>query len=117
MKYSAPNISRRMRSGNISGSIGYWERCAAVARILWPTKADTSMQVLTLGSIWSPDGSDLVSWGCAWSPRPSKESGDARNVRLVTSSIATTCAFRGWPVAIPSSPMNSPGPDRSTTAT
>ena len=33
------------------GSIGYWERCAAVARILWPTKSETSMHVLTLASI------------------------------------------------------------------
>ena len=51
MKYSTPNISRRMGSGNIFGSIGYWERCAAVARILWPTKSETSMHVLTLASI------------------------------------------------------------------
>src|ERR671912_382096 len=60
MKYSTPNISRRIDSGNIAGSIGYWERCAAVARILWPTNSVTSMPVVTRASIWSPDGSDLV---------------------------------------------------------
>jgi hypothetical protein len=35
MKYSTPNISCTMCSGNISGSIGYCERCAAVARSRW----------------------------------------------------------------------------------
>ena len=67
MKYSTPNISRRIESGNIVGSIGYWERWAAVARILWPTKSETSMHVLTRASIWSPDGSVLVRSGCAGS--------------------------------------------------
>ena len=54
MKYSTPNISWRMSRGNKVGSIGYCERCAAVARILWSTKSETSIHVSTLASMRSP---------------------------------------------------------------
>ena len=56
MKYSTPNISWRSLGGTGSGSIGYCVRCAAVARILWSTKSETSIQVSTLASMRSPDG-------------------------------------------------------------
>ena len=77
MKYSTPNISWSTCRGNRVGSIGYCERWAAVARILWSTKSETSTHVSTRASMRSPDGSDLVSRR----PVPGLVDGDGRGGR------------------------------------
>ncbi len=64
--------------GEHLGSIGYCERCAAVARILWPTKSETSMHVLTLGVDLVPRGQRSGEPGLRLVPAPVEGVGSTR---------------------------------------